>query len=500
MRHINEFLRSEGLDESCFLVIGKGPTFSKLDEFDCSQHIKVALNHVVREIDVFIAHAIDFDVVLDCAQRIDENAKFLLMPYYPHFSNRATFKNLRHLVKENYILEKLNNEGRLLWYNFGSSRLKKIGYPSVGGGFFSGDVIFGVLASAGVKNIKTIGVDGGGTYGGKFLDLSKKTLLVNGRASFDIQFSKIRDHIMKHDLEFARLDESYPIKVYVATTEAQMLATKVLEYSIRKNTVHPVKFIAIHKCGLDYPEPKDIENRQRTPFSFQRFLIPKLNQWKGKAIYLDSDMQVFEDINKLWTLPMGSNDLLTVRPAKGEGRRLHFSVMLLNCDKLNWDIENIIDRLNVGELSYTSLMHEMKVAKAIAPDINEDWNSLEKYDPSRTCLIHYTDMDTQPWVSTKNPNEAVWMRDLLEAVDSGAISYDYVRSHVEKGWVRPGILFQLDNGLESSNKMTSDVLKKDRDFHPPYEELVCGRSPTANTTLNQVKVKLKKLWRSYASS
>ena len=62
--------------------------------------------------------------------------------------------------------------------------------------------------------------------------------------------------------------------------------------------------------------PLAVENRPRTPFSFQRFLIPELCGYSGKAIYLDADMQVFRDIRELWNYDFSGCDLQTVRAAK----------------------------------------------------------------------------------------------------------------------------------------------------------------------------------------
>ncbi|MBM4264570.1 MAG: hypothetical protein FJ145_24490 [Deltaproteobacteria bacterium] len=59
-------------------------------------------------------------------------------------------------------------------------------------------------------------------------------------------------------------------------------------------------------CDIPVPLPKDRENQPRTGFSFSRFLIPSLCQYRGKAIYLDADMLVFDDIAKLWDYPLAS--------------------------------------------------------------------------------------------------------------------------------------------------------------------------------------------------
>lgn len=491
MMHFQEFIDQNDLASKQFQVIGKGPSIAKWSG-KIGDTIVISLNHVVRDYKVDIAHIIDFDVYEELAEIITKNAKFVLMPFYPHFESKAGSSSLNKLVKENSSLEALNAEGRLLWYNLGTKRFKNNPYPKYPAGFFSGDVVVGVLAKVGVKNVTLFGVDGGKAYSNKFSDLNDKTLFKNGQKSFDIQFSRIRSHIMENKIHVSHVNDQYPIKVYVATTDAQMLATKILEYSIRKHTEQPVDIIPMHLSGLTYSEPEKIENRQRTPFSFQRFLIPKLNGYSGKAIYMDSDMQVFTDVNKLWTLPMGESDLLTVKSAKGEGRKPHFSVMLIDCSKNNWEINKIIESLDCGSLNYSQLMDEMAVAKAISVDIPHTWNSLEYYRKGETNLIHYTDMKTQPWVSNKNPYESIWVEDLINAVDDKFIDLDYIKDHVEKGWVRPTLLDQVTLKIACSKDLPKDILKKDKGYEPPYEELICAASSVSSNMFKNMLVRVKK--------
>ena len=98
----------------------------------------------------------------------------------------------------------------------------------------------------------------------------------------------------------------------MASTEAEMLPVKVLEFSIRKHASMSVEVTPIYQTGIEIPTPKDPENLARTLFSFQRFLIPEVVGYKGRAIYLDADMQVFKDIRGLWTRPLNGADILAV--------------------------------------------------------------------------------------------------------------------------------------------------------------------------------------------
>jgi hypothetical protein len=266
-----------------------------------------------------------------------------------------------------------------------------------------------------------------------------------------------------------------PVRVYVGSQEAQMLAVKVLEFSIRERTDAEVQIYPLHESRVEFPLPKDPRNRPRTPFSFQRFYIPALKGFKGRAIYLDSDMQVFRDIMELWTLPFDGADLLAARELGESGRRPQFSVMLLNCAELRWNLADIVAALDRGELTYETLMYEMAVARKIRAAIDPSWNSLERYVPGETGLLHYTDMPTQPWVSTDNPHGSLWMRDLRRAVEQGFISRAYVEEHVRQGYVRPSLLYQLDHELDDTKQLPHEARRLDSKFVAPYK--LSGGSP-----------------------
>ncbi|MGH8601682.1 MAG: glycosyltransferase [Gammaproteobacteria bacterium] len=454
-----------------WLILGKGPSFSKLVDFDVSEYVTLSLNHAVRERIVDVAHIIDFDVIEHCGEALLCNAGVLVMPWHPHVRNRASSKNLKEMARGHPILERLSNEGRLLWYNLSTSKDHRDGAPVVRVRYFSAEAALNLLATAGVRRVRSLGVDGGASYSTAFSDLKDKTLLANSRTSFDDQFREIARTILTTGIDYAPLDIDSPIRVFVATTEGQMLAVKVLEYSIKKHTSMSVTVVPMHQSGIEIPVPRDRGNQPRTPFSFQRFLIPQLMNWRGRAIYLDSDMQVFKDMRELWTLSFNGAQILAAREPSETGRRPQFSVMLLDCFTLDWHIEDIVSRLDDGSLSYEDLMYHMKVANGIQADIVPAWNSLERYKPGSTALVHYTDMTTQPWVSCRNKLGYLWVRDLFEAVDGGFISKSLIEDHVRCGWLRPSLLWQLRHRVEDTTTLPREAQLLDRDFVAPYRSL-----------------------------
>lgn len=461
------FQESRDFTDRPWLILGKGPSFSKRNDFDLSSFLTLSLNHCVREQPVKLAHIIDLDVVHHLGEALERNAEYLVMPWRPHVHNRPGTCDLGELSLSNATLRSLNERGRLLWYNLSSSKARE-GSPIVKARYFSAEAALNMLALAGVRTVRSLGIDGGSSYSSAFHDLKDKTLLVNSRTSFNEQFQEFAKTILSTGIDYSPLDIESPIQVFVAATEDQMLAVKVLEYSIKKHTSMSTVVSPLHYSGIVMPMPKDIENQPRTPFSFQRFIIPEAMNWKGRAIYLDSDMQVFKDMRELWTLPMNGAQLLAVREPSETGRRPQFSVMLLDCGELDWRIKDIVEALDDHRLTYEHLMYEMRVATRIIAAIDPSWNSLERYEPTRTALLHYTDMDTQPWTSLENPHGYLWIRDLIAAIDSNFISKEYIDDQVRQGFVRPSLLWQIDNRVEAPVSLPKSVRILDQNFKPPY--------------------------------
>jgi lipopolysaccharide biosynthesis glycosyltransferase len=240
------------------------------------------------------------------------------------------------------------------------------------------------------------------------------------------------------------------VRVFVGTDRSQLLAVKVLEHSIQRHTQLDVEVIPM----LDLPirHPQDPRNSQRTGFSFSRFCIPQLAGYRGKALYLDADMLVFQDIASLWNIPFDKAKIViqsdipadkqtTDKLGAPSTRAKQCSVMLLDCDRLDWDIEKIVDGLDRNEYDYDRLIKELCI-------LNEDeikyaipfkWNSLEYYD-SETCLIHYTDMYTQPWISGENQNGYLWINEVRMMLKDGALTLQELEEEIRLGYFRPSLI------------------------------------------------------------
>lgn len=81
-------------------------------------------------------------------------------------------------------------------------------------------------------------------------------------------------------------------------------------------------------------------------------------------------------------------------------------------------------------------------------------------------------MDKQPWIYPKNPIGHVWVADLIEAVENGFITLQEVREHVNKGWVRPSLAYQVEQKIADARKILAKVEELDRHYIAPYQKIV----------------------------
>lgn len=284
------------------------------------------------------------------------------------------------------------------------------------------------------------------------------------------------------------------IRVFVGAEPEQTLPFKVLRFSIAKHCSRPVEVLPLHLAieasGLRFKVPVSSRNRARTPFSFHRFTIPELVGYSGRAIYLDSDMVVFKDISELWDWPFNGAQILSVKERPNSGRRSQFSVMVMDCGRLDWNIQNLLDRYEQGQWTYGQFLHELAPAEHKAATLPGTWNELERYEKGISALTHYTDMDFQPWLTTDNPNAYVWFRCLFDAIDQGAITTEEIMVQIRQGLVRPSMEYQLFHRIEDPSQLPAKSKLKDvMAFTPPHR---LGFS--SNPKLKKGAARLTALW------
>jgi hypothetical protein len=187
-----------------WLLIGKGPTFADVRRRDCGRILTFGLNHVVREMPLAAAHAIDLEVVENIpAETLLRNAGVLVMPWHPHRQFRAAAETLEDCLRNIPVLAEFERRDRLVYYHLstGSRFGDSGGRPVVPVRYFSAEAAVFLLAAAGVRTIRAAGIDGGTAYAAPFGDLQP---LTNGRGDFDDQTAEIERTVTMFGIDFRR--------------------------------------------------------------------------------------------------------------------------------------------------------------------------------------------------------------------------------------------------------------------------------------------------------
>jgi hypothetical protein len=243
------------------------------------------------------------------------------------------------------------------------------------------------------------------------------------------------------------------VRIFIGSGEASRLERKTLIHSIRKHTRRPLDlyvFNGTHNAIERNDEPPRpapmslrVKYRNVTEFSLYRFLIPAVCGFAGRAIFLDSDTICLADIGELFDTPLDGYDFLAKRDAYGGGHAWGLSVMLIDCGRARFDLEAIMDEVDRGEYTLEDFARMADRFQARRPyaigTIDPRWNEFDRYD-SGTKLIHYTNLETQPWKYRGHPCGELWFRYFREARAVGAIGEEDVTLTLLRAYARRDLL------------------------------------------------------------
>lgn len=224
------------------------------------------------------------------------------------------------------------------------------------------------------------------------------------------------------------------IKVFVGASEVEWLPAQVLAHSIYRRTKRDVEVVSLCDVNIPIPMPKDPTQRPVTNFSFQRFLIPQALGYQGKGIYLDSDMICRGDIGELWDHPFAEGMHVQMCPCWS-------SACMLIDSKCGWSIAGLVSLIDTRVMTYNKLMKVVPLGECVA-SLPQVWNAMDRPGPmdvEHGKILHYTNMDTQPWLKRGHVNGALWSSELLDAIAQGWITREDVLEQIRKGHVRPSL-------------------------------------------------------------
>ncbi|MEX0909734.1 MAG: hypothetical protein WDZ75_00390, partial [Candidatus Paceibacterota bacterium] len=189
--------------------------------------------------------------------------------------------------------------------------------------------------------------------------------------------------------------------VFIQANRSQYLGALLGQYSIQR--ISPdvsVRILLVEEIpafqnfvGSTYKqgsEEKTYTLGDEQSFTLTRFMPPELMGYKGRAVVIDPDVFAVADISPLFNYPLDGNPVACC----SRESFLDTSVMLLDCEKLDWKIENILDDLKHTRYNYNTAIRKLWDLPVL--ELPRTWNSLDKIKED-TKIIHYTRQRTQPW-------------------------------------------------------------------------------------------------------
>lgn len=252
-----------------------------------------------------------------------------------------------------------------------------------------------------------------------------------------------------------------PVRVFIGSGEASVIERKTLIHSLRKNTRRPLDlyvFNGTHNAVEHNDESPQlapmslrVKYQNFTEFSLYRFLIPQLCEHKGRAIFLDSDMVCLADVGELFDMPMDGAAMKCVK-AYGDNK-WGTSVLLMDCSKCSFDLEQVYDEVAAGKYTYTDFTQLdepfLKLHPHTVRELDPRWNVFDCRNQD-TKLIHYTNLMTQPWKHAGHAFESLWFDHLREAMDSGFITDSDLKKATWRGYARLDIVEACRSGKQKS--------------------------------------------------
>jgi len=165
------------------------------------------------------------------------------------------------------------------------------------------------------------------------------------------------------------------INVFIGYDERQPLAFTVLSHSIVRHASVPVSITPLILSQLP------IKRRGLTSFTYSRFLVPYLCQYKGTAVFMDADIVVTGDIAELFE---EAAPQLSVHVMQNQPKFEWASVMLFN----NYMCKNLQPEFIEDE---ANILFDLEWARGRVGTLPSEWNHCVGYaEPKEAKLYHYT--------------------------------------------------------------------------------------------------------------
>ena len=191
------------------------------------------------------------------------------------------------------------------------------------------------------------------------------------------------------------------INIFIGYDHREAIAYHVCANSIIRHSSKPISLTPLALKNMQDYEEKHTDGSNQ--FIYSRFLVPHLMEYKGWAIFMDGDMLVRDDIEKLWALRDDSKAVMVVKHdyktkmtekylgAKNENypRKNWSSVILWNCGHA----ANKVVTPEFIETATGAQLHRFTwLADELVGELPKVWNWLpDEFGANQDAkLLHYT--------------------------------------------------------------------------------------------------------------
>ena len=205
-----------------------------------------------------------------------------------------------------------------------------------------------------------------------------------------------------------------PLKIYIGWDSREDIAYQVAKLSLEKLASVPVDIVPLKQNDLREQNIywREVDKLASTEFTFTRFLVPYLNDYKGWALFIDCDFVFLDDVKKLfdqaqdqYALMCAQHDYTPKEGFKMDGktqtvypRKNWSSMMLINCEHPN---NKVLTKELVNDPAYDGkYFHRFSwLNDTLIGELSHEWNWLvgwyhEPQDGIPRAL-HYT--EGGPW-------------------------------------------------------------------------------------------------------
>ena len=196
--------------------------------------------------------------------------------------------------------------------------------------------------------------------------------------------------------------DDQPIRVFVGYDEKHPIGYLSLVQSIVEHSSVPVAITPLYLSTIKRDFKRAREPGQLTDFSYSRFIVPYLCNYKGWAIFMDgNDMMLREDIAKLWALRDDLYAVMVVKHPEFTGMHSFGGKEIKTYPMLNWSSMMLINTKKckvltpeyVNTTNYYDL-HQIKWLESPHQigELPNHWNHLVGYYPHQphAALVHWT--------------------------------------------------------------------------------------------------------------